>query len=58
MDSLPGVGRYVDEGLMMLACLHDNQADFHIDQHAEVAHKLMLLLGYNQYGTCHCCFNR
>ena len=27
------------------------QANFHIDQHAEVAHKLMLQLGYNQYGT-------
>jgi pimeloyl-ACP methyl ester carboxylesterase len=27
------------------------QADFHIDQHAEIAHKLMLQLGYTQYGT-------
>lgn len=27
------------------------QTDFHIDQHAEVAHKLMVKLGYNQYGT-------
>jgi hypothetical protein len=57
MDSLPGVGRYADWILMMLARLYDNQADFHIDQHAEVAHKLMLLLGYNQYGMLYCCLN-
>lgn len=26
------------------------QADFHIDQHAELVNKLMLKLGYEQYG--------
>ena len=27
------------------------QKDFHIDQHAEVANKLMLRLGYKKYST-------
>ena len=29
------------------------QKGFHIDQHAEAYHKLMLALGYDEYGTCH-----
>lgn len=27
---------------------------FNVDQHAETCHKLMLRLGYNEYGKCRC----